>query len=217
MINFVSEHNKNEVIPQAIFWRSLKYFSPQISKAIDDLDEFDYVSFSLDEWINFDLRRYRAHPLFIAILYLPVSVDNQVHETTDQIMKGMEVPARAVAWRRGQDFKFGKLTRPRGDRLTEKEARLLCLKIASTFPERQASTAEIKEHVPDYYEPSSLDLLPSKTRKREKMWQQIVGNVISHRESRAGVFAKGFAERTRNGLRVSERGLDYLNKLGFPT
>ena len=46
------------------------------------------------------------------------------------------------------------------------------------------------------------------------MWQQIIGNVVSHSESRTSIFKRGYAERTRNGIRVTEKGIEMLKALG---
>lgn len=101
------------------------------------------------------------------------------------------------------------------DRLREPEARILALRIAASRPNREASTTFIKEHIPNYIELTDIDLMPSPTRHQEERWQQIVGNVISHIETTTSIFSRGFAERTEDGIRVTDLGLKYLAKLGF--
>ena len=99
-------------------------------------------------------------------------------------------------------------------KLREPEARLLALQIAAKSPGHEAATKVIKERVPDYREFSPADLKPSTTRRGECMWQQIIGNVVSHSESRTSIFKRGFAERTRNGIRVTEKVIDMLKARG---
>jgi hypothetical protein len=126
----------------------------------------------------------------------------------------MVVPDTAIAWRRGQPFEYV-LNRPRNDRLREPEARIVALKIASLGPNRQASTTYIKEQVPRYVPLDGLDNRIQPSRPREMRWQQVVGNVISHQKGQNGLFNQGLALRTRNGLSVTDKGLRYLNNIGF--
>lgn len=98
-------------------------------------------------------------------------------------------------------------------RLSEPEARILALRIAATFPQHQASTSEIKDLVPSYVFFTEVDLQPSETRLNECKWQQVVGNVISHQQSGSSIFTKGLAERTADGLKVTQDGILFLEEL----
>jgi hypothetical protein len=100
-------------------------------------------------------------------------------------------------------------------KLREPEARLLALQIAATFPNHEATTTEIKDRVPDYRELSPADLAQSPTRKNERTWQQIMGNVVSHQATRTSIFSRGLAVRTRNGIRVTEKGIEFLKAKGL--
>jgi hypothetical protein len=100
-------------------------------------------------------------------------------------------------------------------RLREPEARILALRIAAGCPNREASTAFIKNEVPNYITFTPVDLQPSPTRMGESKWQQIVGNVVSHHSTGTSIFVKGYAERTDDGIRVTDAGVVYLQKLGF--
>jgi len=100
-------------------------------------------------------------------------------------------------------------------KLREPEARILALRIAAKFPNHEATTAEIKDAVPEYREFSDADLLPSKSRKGECMWQQIMGNVVSHKNTSVSIFNKGYAERTHDGIRVTEKGIAMLGEKGL--
>jgi hypothetical protein len=167
--------------------------------------------------IRFDLRTYQGHPQHTVTMYLPVCISalRDIDHTIKLVRSEMSLPPRAIAWRRGQQFRFGFLERPKGDRLREAEARVLALKIAAKAPQRRASTDYIKQQIPRLYPLSEDDLRASTTRQREQRWQQIVGNVISHRQTPAGPFKMGYAERTEEGLRVTDEGADYLNSMGF--
>jgi hypothetical protein len=100
-------------------------------------------------------------------------------------------------------------------KLREREARLLALRIAAKFPRHTATTTQIKERIPDYRAFSPADLAPSPTRNGEVMWQQIIGNVVSHQKSRASLFNQGLAERTQDGIRVTEKGIELLKSKGL--
>ena len=102
-------------------------------------------------------------------------------------------------------------------KLREPEARVLAIWIASTFPNHQASIARIKKEVPNFRELSEADLKPSKTRPNECMWQQIIGNVVSHKGSGTSIFNRGWAVRiaSRKSIRVTEKGLAHLKSLGL--
>ena len=107
------------------------------------------------------------------------------------------------------------LQRRADDRLREAEARTLALKIAAQCPKNTATTEFIKQQIPKYTPLSETDLLRSPTRPREARWQQIVGNVISHQKTRVGPFAQGYSVRTKDGISVTERGINFLNNMGF--
>ena len=206
-----------DVTPQAIFWRALRYFSSLTREGEDGLDEFQAASFIVRNDIRFDLRTYAGHPEFTVTLYLPSCVKDkeEISRVIKIVIKAMVIPKNAVAWQRGDPFTYGELRRPRVDRLREPEARNLALKIAAQQPNRTASTQLIKTEVPKYTELSETDCRRSPSRGNEALWQQIVGNVISHQETPAGPFKKGYATRTPNGLSVTEKGMTYLNSMGF--
>ena len=206
-----------DVVPQAIFWRPLTYFSTTIREDRDDLDVFQAASFCVGNYAHFDLRSYLGHPAFTVTLYLPFAMEDleEIKVTIRLVVEEMSVPPQAVAWRRGQEYAFGQLERPRKDRIREREARVLALKIAARCPNHTATTEYIKDNVPEYVELSDEDRLPSPSRANEQRWQQIVGNVISHRETPKGPFEMGYATRTADGLAVTAEGLAYLNNMGF--
>jgi hypothetical protein len=206
-----------DVIPQAIFWRSLKYFAMRIRRGEDGLDEFEAASFTIGNEIHFDLRAYAGHPKYTVTLYLPAEVKDrgEISRIIKIVIRGMVIPKNAVAWQRGDPFTYGDLKRPKSDRLREAEARILALKIAAQQHNRTATTGFIKQEVPKYTELSDLDLQRSPSRNNEPLWKQIVGNVSSHQESPAGIFMQGYATRTPEGLSVTEKGMTYLNNMGF--
>ena len=207
---------EDDVNPQAIFLRPLIYFSNIIHRGLDQLDYYYGISYDRGNKVNFDLRHYDGHPDDTTSLYLPAFVDDlrEAIQTVRDIIGEIAVPKSAVAWQR-EEVDLGLRPRTGRDRLREPEARILALKIASINSRRTASTEQIKKQVVDYFPLTKIDLEPSTTRPREEMWQQIIGNVISHRDTPNGPFVKGYAVRTRDGLTVTDKGMDYLKSIGF--
>ena len=208
-----------DVVPHAIIWRPLRYFTVKIRQGLDNLDQFEGASFAIGNDVRFDLRRYKGHPALTVTLYLEFDLEDAVRisQIIDLVVKEMVIPATAVAWRRGQAFEFGKLERHRDDRLREREARNLALKIAAQQPNRAASTRLLKQEIPKYIGLSPEDQKTSQSRPNEKLWQQIVGNVISHREAAESLFIQGYAVKNKTGIAVTPKGIDYLNSIGFLT
>jgi hypothetical protein len=208
-----------DVTPQAIFWRRIQYFARNPEKDEDELDVYLVASFVIGNSVNFDLRHYDGHPDPTVTVYLPsATVDaEQINEAIDLVIEGLRVPKSGIAWRRGEEYEFGHLPRNPGDRILEAEARLLALKIAAECANFEASTTYIKQRIPELVPLTAKDLEQSKSRKNEKLWQQIIGNVISHNGSKKSIFSLGLAERTADGLKATEAGIAHLKSVGFLT
>jgi hypothetical protein len=209
-----------DVVPHAIIWRSLRYCTLVIRKGQDDLDKYQGASFAIGNDITFDLRVYQGHIRadVTVTLYLPEDVrdEKRVSEIVSRVINEMAIPVSAIAWRRGQKFQFGKLERSPQDRLFEREARVLVLKIAASQPDRSATTGKLRKEVPRYFDLSAADKAPSPSRKNEALWQIVVRNAISsHKTGTHSIFAQGWAKRIPGGLKVTRRGMDYLNSIGF--
>jgi len=209
-----------DVVPHAIIWRPLRYCTLVIREGEDDLDRFKGASFAIGNDIRFDLRVYQGHihPEVTVTLYLPEDVRNEkrVSEIVSQVIKEMEIPVSAIAWRHGQKFQFGKIERSPQDRLLEREARILVLKIAASQPARSATIDKLREEVPKYYDLSPLDRSRSPSRRREVLWQIVVRNATSSpKTGTQSIFAQGWARKIPDGIKVTRRGMDYLNNIGF--
>jgi hypothetical protein len=203
-----------DFMPQAILWRPIRYFSKTATQCEDEFDKFEYTSYSIGNSLNFELRHYAGHRDFTSTIYIGFR-DNAVREISESvktIMDSFGVPETALAWRRGQDFRYGDLPRNRNDRLLEKEARPLALKIASLQPNRRATFKFIKNKIPEFYKPSPADL-DTKKRAPEPLWRQVVGNV--NRWTTNGILARRLAERVGSDIRVTDEGMAYLNSRGW--
>lgn len=213
MVTVCSYPHEFEAVPHAVFWRPLAYFTMNFRTEIDELDEFEGASFSIGNEISFDLRKYAGHPDFTVSVYLPMEIESraEIDKIIDRVVKEFALPKTAVGWRRGWDFQAGSVVRDPKDRLREREAKILFLKIAALQPRCKVTTTFVKSEVRRFYPLSSADRRPSPSRQREQLWQQIVGNVIVHKS----VFTQGLASRTDGGLRLKEKGLNYLKNIGF--
>jgi hypothetical protein len=101
------------------------------------------------------------------------------------------------------------------NRTTEDAMRVAALRVAASKPEGKATTTELKHEVSQYLVLTPRDMAPSKTRPNEVMYQQIVGNIVSHRKSRNNIFARGWAIYTGRGIQITDAGREYLRALGL--
>lgn len=207
----------SEVMPHAIFWRPLLYFSLEYRQEVDDLDHYEGATFEIGNQFTFDLRRYSGHPPYTVSLYLSVEMANvpEIDGCITEAVEGFNLPASAIAWRRGEQYTFGSIERKADDRLREPEARLIALKIAASYPGRRASMEQIKGKFTSYYELTTIDERLSVTRRGEKIWQQIVRNIVSHADSSSSIFSRGWATIDSGFITVSDLGYDYLKSIGF--
>ncbi len=102
-----------------------------------------------------------------------------------------------------------------GRRTSENEMRIAALQVAASKPGGKATTTELKNEVDRYAELTSEDRVPSKTRPNEAMYQQIIGNIVSHRGSKNNIFAKGWAIYTGDGIQITDAGRHHLRTLGL--
>jgi hypothetical protein len=100
-------------------------------------------------------------------------------------------------------------------RTSEAEISVAALRIAANRPGGEASTDTLKELMPDYIELTEGDLKQSPTRRNEQMFHQIVGNIVSHRESEGNIIYDGYATYTGNGIKITDKGRAYLRGKGY--
>jgi len=95
------------------------------------------------------------------------------------------------------------MAKTRGNRTSESEMRIGALLVARSKPNGIATTTQLKEEIGKYVDLTPQDLIRSKTRPNEEMYHQIVGNIISHLNSRTNIFARGFAIYTGDGIEIT--------------
>jgi hypothetical protein len=88
------------------------------------------------------------------------------------------------------------------------------MKYLATLPTGTAKTASVKKFVPNYIALTPGDKEPSGTRPNEQMWQQVVGNIVSHRkESPENFINRGLLGYDGGKLSITDVGRAHLKKL----
>jgi hypothetical protein len=103
----------------------------------------------------------------------------------------------------------------RNNRTPESEMRVAALQVARSKPNGIATTTQIKGEIGNYVNLTQEDLVQSPTRRNEQMYQQIVGNIISHHDSQINIFARGLAVYTGDGIQITQAGIDFLQRRGL--
>ncbi len=107
------------------------------------------------------------------------------------------------------------MAKTRNSRTPESEMRVAALQVARSKPNGIATTTQLKEEIEKYIDLTPEDLRQSKTRRNEQMYQQIVGNIVSHLDSQANIFARGLAVYTGDGIQITQAGIDFLQRRGL--
>lgn len=98
-------------------------------------------------------------------------------------------------------------------RSTEHDIAFAVMKYLATVPHGTASTASIKKHVPSFIDLTPDDKEPSGTRPNEQVWQQVVGNIVSHRKDSPENFVnRGLLAYEARKLTLTDAGRAYLHK-----
>ena len=201
--------------PQAIFARSIRFFTMTIMTDVDDLDSFEYAAFCINNEFHFSLRHYRSDPAKATSLYSESLGLDAARNLVNVACEGFGVPTSVLHWMRGQPFTHGRL-RPISHEIREREANDIVLKVAACFKNRTAKTAQIKNRVEELVVLTDLDKRPYPSRGKEPRWRQRISNVVSHAASTTSIFSKGYATRTaKDEIKVTKAGISYLNSIGF--
>jgi hypothetical protein len=105
------------------------------------------------------------------------------------------------------------MPKSKANRTSEPEIAIAALMVARDRPGGRVSTSHLKKMIPDYIKLTDDDWEESSTRKGEALWQQIVGNIISHRTTEGNIIAEGYATYTGKGIEITEAGRAYLQQL----
>jgi hypothetical protein len=106
------------------------------------------------------------------------------------------------------------MTRSKANRTSEAEISIAALCVARDRPDGRVTTARLKKMIPDYIKLTQDDWAGSGTRPNEALWQQIVGNIVSHRTTEANIIAEGYAIYENRGITITDAGRRYLKQRG---
>lgn len=96
------------------------------------------------------------------------------------------------------------------NRTSELMIAIAALRVAANQPSGHITTAQLKKLIPQYVKLTRDDLAPSPTRPNEQVWQQIVGNIISHRDEDDNIIGMGYAEYINSGIQITDKGRAFL-------
>lgn len=92
-------------------------------------------------------------------------------------------------------------------RTTEAEISQVVLRILVDRPNGEAEQSNIKEMIPQFIRLTQDDCAQSETRPNEEVWEQLVRNIVSHKEVEGNYIAEGYLESPRRGwLRITDAG-----------
>lgn len=99
------------------------------------------------------------------------------------------------------------------DRSSEHDIAFAAMKYLNTLPGKTASTSDVKQHIPNFIELTLDDREASETRPNEELWQQVVGNIVSHRnESPENFINRGLIDYDGKNWTLTGAGVAYLAK-----
>lgn len=99
---------------------------------------------------------------------------------------------------------------PNNGRSTEQDIAVAVLKVLGTKPSGEASIQTLIEEVPKHHSLTAGDKMPSTTRSTEELWEQIVRNITSHKDSPSNFIARGYLVQIDGGLKITPAGQDHL-------
>lgn len=103
--------------------------------------------------------------------------------------------------------------RSRIDRSSEHDIAFATMKYLATIPSKSATTSDVKKYVPDFVALTPDDKETSETRPNEQLWQQIVGNIVCHRNDSPDNFInRGLIAYDGGVWTLTDAGQAYLSK-----
>ncbi|MBN9585879.1 MAG: hypothetical protein BGN84_04630 [Afipia sp. 62-7] len=100
----------------------------------------------------------------------------------------------------------------RGGRIREKHVRIPALRAAAARKGGYISTSDLIDELSTEFAPTGEDAEILDGRNDTK-FSQIVRNLKSHKGTSTNIFARGFAEEVDDGIRITERGRQFLDGL----
>lgn len=99
------------------------------------------------------------------------------------------------------------------NRSSEHDIAYAAMKYLDTLPHKTAKTSDIKNHIPEFINLTPDDREVSETRPNEELWQQVVGNIVSHRQDSPENFInRGLISYDGENWMLTDAGATYLAK-----
>lgn len=103
----------------------------------------------------------------------------------------------------------------KANRSSEHDIAYAAMKYLATIPSKSANTSEIKQQVPHFITLTAEDQEASETRPNEELWQQVVGNIVSHRDGSPDNFInRGLIAYNDGVWSLTDAGEAYLQRRG---
>lgn len=96
------------------------------------------------------------------------------------------------------------------NRSTESEIATAVARYLATLPAGEASIQRIRKNIPAFAALTAADQEPSETRQGEEMWEQLVRNIVSHRNSEGNFVQRGILAWRPRRLALTDAGRQWL-------
>jgi len=101
----------------------------------------------------------------------------------------------------------------KANRSSEHDIAFAAMKYLDTLPGKTAATSDVKQRIPNFINLSPDDREVSGTRPNEELWQQVVGNIVSHRnDSPENFINRGLIDYDGKNWTLTPAGEAYLRK-----
>jgi hypothetical protein len=97
-------------------------------------------------------------------------------------------------------------------RTTEGEIAEAVLRYLINVPSGEATIADIKRHLTRSFRFTEADKEQSQTRNNEVMWEQLVRNIVSHRNSDGNYIHDGLLAYRPRRLAITDAGRNYVKR-----
>ena len=96
-------------------------------------------------------------------------------------------------------------------RHTEQDIAFAAAQFLAGLEGKSAPIPLVKEAIPRFLQLSTEDLMASPTRPGEKLWEQQVRNIVSHRKSVGNWIYEGYLEYSPGFLSVTAEGVQLVS------
>jgi hypothetical protein len=97
-------------------------------------------------------------------------------------------------------------------RSSEHDIAIAVLRYLATIPHGEATTDEIKAHIPNFIDFTGADMEVSGTRPNEMVWEQQVRNIVSHRKTDGNAICDGLIAYKPGRMAITDAGRYWLSK-----